>query len=183
MIRHLLFISCFLFLVFVINAQNYYVRNYTVRNGLANNAVRTVFKDADGYLWIGTDAGVSKFNGEEFVNYTADDGLSGNKIWSITQDKKGTLWFGCYDGGITKLKDNKFTTINTGKFIDNHIRKLFFSEKFDCVLAGTDNGLAVFYNDTSIYFSAEEYGNVSYDGKRMQVMDFLETEKFIYVYI
>jgi len=63
------------------------------------------------------------------------------------------------------------------------VRKIYYSEKFNCILAGADNALSVFYDDTLVNFQPEKLkdgeGNII---KRMQVTDFLETDSFIYVY-
>ncbi len=51
-------------------AQEYPLVKYTVRDGLVQNQVLTLFKDSRGFVWCGTWYGISKFNGETFENYT-----------------------------------------------------------------------------------------------------------------
>ncbi|MFT3908977.1 MAG: two-component regulator propeller domain-containing protein [Ferruginibacter sp.] len=50
-------------------------------------------QDNDGYMWFGTGAGVSRFDGKEFKNFTVKDGLTDNDILKIYKDSKGRLWF------------------------------------------------------------------------------------------
>ncbi len=178
------FVFIFVFISVFSNAQKYYAKNYGVKSRLPSDAIRAIFKDKEGFIWIGTDAGVSKFNGKKFKTYTSSDGFSGDMIWSITQDKKGAMWFACYNGGVNKSENGKITAEGTEKNIpDINVRKIYYSEKFDCILAGADNALSVFFDDTLVNFSPgkikDDKGNII---KRMQVTDFLETDSFIYVY-
>lgn len=67
--------------------------------GLAQSQVLTLFQDAKGYMWFGTNGGgVSKYDGVKFKNYSTKEGLIGNYVYSITQNKKGELFFATYEG-------------------------------------------------------------------------------------
>jgi len=71
-------------------------------DGLTNNSVRRVFQDSKGYLWVGTQDGLNKYDGYKFINYRHDPqdstSLSNNQIWSIFEDKNGDIWIGTEDG-------------------------------------------------------------------------------------
>ena len=57
------------------NAINYDLikcDQYTIEDGLPQSFIQTIFQDEDGYLWIATQDGISKFNGYEFKNYYFD---------------------------------------------------------------------------------------------------------------
>ena len=54
--------------------------------------VNAVYQDREGYLWIGTDGGLSRYDGHELTTFTTEDGLSDNKILGIFQDREGYLW-------------------------------------------------------------------------------------------
>lgn len=58
--------------------DNYYIRNFNLKEGLYNNHVRSITKDSCGFLWIATWDGLSRFDGYEFENYfkNTDDTLS-----------------------------------------------------------------------------------------------------------
>lgn len=58
-------------------------RILTIQNGLADNKVNCIFRDADGFMWFGTDFGFSIYNGSSFKNFTITD--SNNHIESIHQ--------------------------------------------------------------------------------------------------
>lgn len=88
-------------------AQKYNFKNYTVEDGLAQSQVNDINQDAKGYLWIGTESGLSKFNGLNFVSYSMDNGLPDNKIEKIYFDDENTLWVGT-PKGLARLEGTKF---------------------------------------------------------------------------
>jgi signal transduction histidine kinase/ligand-binding sensor domain-containing protein len=91
--------------------QEYNFWNYTVQNGLVGSQVNTVFQDDLGFLWVGTESGVSKYDGTTFINYDKFDNLNANSVTQIIQDFTGAIWFGHRDGSITLYENNKFLPI------------------------------------------------------------------------
>jgi ligand-binding sensor domain-containing protein len=67
-------------------------KQYTMRDGLPQMQVWSMFQDSRGYLWIGTKGGLSRFNGENFTNFTEKDGLTDNLINFICEDYSGKIW-------------------------------------------------------------------------------------------
>ncbi|MCB1050697.1 MAG: diguanylate cyclase [Acidobacteria bacterium] len=80
---------------------------YSTNEGLAQSVVYTLFQDSRGYLWIGTQAGVSRFDGRIFVNYSTDDGLSHNVVRDVVEDASGTLFFAT-ERGICRYDGRQF---------------------------------------------------------------------------
>lgn len=99
--------TLFLFLIIPINslAQVYYFDNYNVQQGLAQSNIYSIIQDKEGYIWLGTAGGVSKFDGINFTNYTTTDGLADNGVKSIIQTRDGKIWLGHIGGGITRIVD------------------------------------------------------------------------------
>lgn len=79
-------------------------RNYTTKDGLANDRVTYLYEDKKGNIWFGTEGGASCYDGKTFRNYTTKDGLPNNDVNSIIEDRTGKIWFGTrgeacfYDG-------------------------------------------------------------------------------------
>ena len=85
--------------------------------GLINNCSKCIIEDKDRNLWIGTNAGVSRYNGRSFTSYTTAQGLVNNIVTCIFQDKNGNIWFGT-NGGISKYDGKSFTNYTTADGID-----------------------------------------------------------------
>ncbi len=159
--------------------QQYYSRNYTINDGLPDNCIREIYKDSRGFLWIGTDAGLSRFDGKNFKVYSSQDGLIGDKIWSIAECGENCIWIGCHDGGISKLSNKEIISYNSESgLISNEVRKIHYSVKFNILLIGTEDGLTVYNNDRFISFH-KKLNNIT---QRLQITDFLENDDFIYVF-
>jgi len=79
----------------------------TIENGLSQNAGLAIFQDSKGYLWIGSQDGLNRYNGFDFKVYKHDPedprSISHNSILAITEDKDGYLWVGTWGGGLDRF--------------------------------------------------------------------------------
>ena len=101
----------FLFLAMlsgIVYSQHYYFDNYTVSEGLAQSTVYSILQDKEDNFWLGTKAGVSKFDGLEFTNFTAEDGLAEGGVRAVYEDRFGNIWIGHDGGEITRFHKNHF---------------------------------------------------------------------------
>jgi len=102
--RFLPLLILFLFFSFAGFGQKYAFVTYSTEEGLPQSQVNAIAQDDQGYLWIGTIGGLTRFNGEDFVSYTSREGLLNNRITCLTyMDNK--LWVG-HDGGISSIEGN-----------------------------------------------------------------------------
>ncbi|MBO9732046.1 MAG: histidine kinase [Chitinophaga sp.] len=79
-------------------AQGLMIRNYNVKDGLANATVYAAVQDKDGFIWFATPTGVSKFDGKRFRNYAKKDGLTDNDVVKLAADSQGRVWFFTLNG-------------------------------------------------------------------------------------
>ena len=77
--------------------QRYRFRTYTQEDGLGNLAVLSVLQDRTGYLWVGTQNGLYRFDGTEFRGYGMQDGLPSSRIHALHEARDGTLWVATRD--------------------------------------------------------------------------------------
>ncbi|MBI5916015.1 MAG: histidine kinase [Bacteroidetes bacterium] len=81
-----------------------YFTRYTMEHGLADNWVHVAMRDSHGFLWFGTEGGLSRFDGQTFLNFyarkDAPDALSNNSIVDMCEDPDGTFWLAVLDGGL-----------------------------------------------------------------------------------
>ena len=67
-------------------AQTFSFTHYTGADGLPQRQIRCVFQDHQGFMWFGTEGGVSRYDGAVFENFTVADGLPANRINAIGED-------------------------------------------------------------------------------------------------
>ncbi len=89
---------------------------YTTRDGLPSNRILALFQDSRGYVWIGTNNGLSRYDGAQFTTYSTVQGLSNNWITDITENPRepGTLWIGTIAGGVNRLRDGSVSVFRPG---------------------------------------------------------------------
>src|SRR6056297_2801958 len=91
----------FLFLSVVSLAQNPRFDSYKILDNRKNVDVNTIHQGKKGFIWLGTEYGLVRFDGKEFQQYTTEDSLYENKISSVYQDEKGRMWIGHPSGKIS----------------------------------------------------------------------------------
>ncbi len=95
--------------------------NYTVANGLSHNRVWSMMLDSAGTIWVGTQGGVCRFDGESFVPFPIPraevenpySNLTPLLAWGMAEDQDGNLWFGMDGEGVRKFDGDSFTTYTT----------------------------------------------------------------------
>ena len=73
-------------------SQEYSYTHYDITDGLAGSTVYCITQDKDGFLWMGTETGVSRFDGIHFRNFTTSDGLPDIEILQMFGDSRGRVW-------------------------------------------------------------------------------------------
>ncbi|MBS1804387.1 MAG: hypothetical protein JST28_13555 [Acidobacteria bacterium] len=97
-----------------------------MENGLPQNTVQTLAQTPDGFLWIGTEVGLVRFDGNSFVVFDQNSkpSLPGNGVQALLATADGILWVGTSDG-LAKLQNNAVTTFTVGNGLpSNSIRSL-----------------------------------------------------------
>ncbi|MBV9675611.1 MAG: hypothetical protein JO185_04710 [Acidobacteriaceae bacterium] len=95
-----------LILLFACHAEQLPVRYYTTADGLAHNHVNRIRQDSRGFLWIGTDEGLTRFDGYRLTSFTIRDGLPHSWINDVIESRDGTLWIAS-DGGVSQLNSRR----------------------------------------------------------------------------
>jgi signal transduction histidine kinase/ligand-binding sensor domain-containing protein len=83
---------------------------WKVRDGFAKGAIKSITQTPDGYLWLGTDFGLLRFDGVRAVLWQPppDQPLPSNDIWSLLAARDGALWVGTAKG-VARWKDGRLT--------------------------------------------------------------------------
>lgn len=91
---------CFLLFSSASSAQVYGFRHYGAEYGIPDGFIYTINQSADGYLWIGTGNGLSKFDGYTFSKVFYPDSIETRNPYVSYKDSDGTIWFGFNDGSV-----------------------------------------------------------------------------------
>ncbi len=80
------------------------ILSFNLDQGLPGMVVKCMLQDKYGFIWLGTDNGLCRFNGDYFEVYnTSNGGLSSSVILSLCEDKVGNIWVGSDGGGVMIL--------------------------------------------------------------------------------
>jgi len=129
----------------------YDLRVYTAKDGLPMNSVKKVFQDSRGYIWVGTQEGLVRFDGAEFRLYDKSryPGLRSNFIWDIAEDRAGNLWLATQGGGISRFDGTQFTSYDTADGLANNVVNQIIMAEDGSLLIATENGLSRFKEGAS----------------------------------
>ena len=90
--------------------ENIIFHRITTEQGLASDIIHCIIQDSKGFIWVGTDNGLCRYDGSRFTTYrnnqTDSFSISNNDVVSIAQDGKGRIWAGTYWEGLNLL-DNE----------------------------------------------------------------------------
>lgn len=87
--------------------------NYTEKDGLIMDWIRSARQDERGNFWFASRNGVSKFDGKTFLNFDKSNGLFYPNINTVMEDKEGKVWFGTDGKGVLKFTGETFVNYTT----------------------------------------------------------------------
>jgi len=93
-----------------LRAQRYNFKVYGEEEGLQNLAVQVVLQDRAGFLWVGTQNGLYRYDGSRFVAFGKAEGLPGARIESLHESIDGTLWVGTRVG-LARRRGDQFEPV------------------------------------------------------------------------
>lgn len=139
-----------------LNAQSQiksFIDHYSTSDGLPDNRIRSIIKDDEGFMWIGSWAGISRFDGRNFVNFKSYPGdsssLKSNRISEIVDDKSGFLWLRAYDNQIYRFnkRSQQFLSISDSYNLKGvGFSKILHADKEEVWLKSLDHGLFIVRN-------------------------------------
>ena len=133
--------------------SDYHFKNFSDVEKLSNNQVSDFFQDSYGFMWIGTDDGLNRYDGRSvkiYKNIQGDaESLPDNDVMEVIEDHDKNIWVACFNS-IGKL-DRK-----TDKFKKYSLDHLSFKSPPTIYRALLDN-------DGRIWFATSELGLIRYD--------------------
>lgn len=115
---------------------------WQTENGLPQNSIQAMVQTRDGYLWLGTQEGLARFDGIRFKVFDKGntEGLKNNNVRALLEDQEGSLWVGT-EGGLSRMKDGQLTSYTTKDGLSNDIVRSIHEDKKGNIWVGTDHGL------------------------------------------
>lgn len=176
MLQRSVFILLLVFEISISFAQQIDEKNftrYTKLDGLSNNAVLSITQDSIGYLWIGTNKGLNRFDGQSFINIfknQKDSPLPENAVTGLQIEDHNEL-IGVTNGGgfslNTLTRENKHFVIPSDSVIFFWTNQgwQILKNKYQQYILSTKTGLYVFDKDGKIisrydYYSPDDVGRI-----------------------
>ena len=160
-----------------------YFDHLTIKEGLSHNTVHCMAQDSDGYIWIGTQNGLNKYNGYEFEVFRSGEQLNSNfrgkTITAIFNDSSGNLWVGTANGYINFRKngtevfenwDSQFPEIKLSQitaFYEDAKKNIWIATRFSGVLSFSPsaNNLVTFSKEKGNFPDQVEVFDIAEDSK------------------
>lgn len=129
------------------NVDRIKFNHITVENGLNSNTVLCVFQDSEGFMWLGTNDGLARYDTYELKQYRNNpndsNSIGNNSIHCISEDKQKNLWIGT-EGGIyiyERETDRFIQTELMSLLPDLHVKSIIHDRKDRVWLATLGDGV------------------------------------------
>src|SRR5579872_127327 len=121
----------------------YVFNSWGLEQGLPQDSVQAIWQTRDGYLWMGTQAGVVRFNGVQFKVFDKSNtsAFKHNDVRSLFEDREGRLWMGTAGGGVVEYHEGKFLSYTTDDGLSDNFINTIFQDREGNVWLGGNLGL------------------------------------------
>lgn len=121
-------------------------RSWQREQGLPENYVRALAQTRDGYIWVGTDEGVSRFDGVNFFSLGPQEGFQGGHVQVLCGDNHGALWIGSVDNGLNCWQEGKLRKFTMRDGLPSESITALAEDSNGSLWVGTRSGLALWQN-------------------------------------
>jgi len=96
-------------------AEDYVVDTWQTEDGLPQNSVTALAQTKDGYLWVGTQDGLARFDGVRFVSFDAHNtpAIRNSRTVQLFEDRLGAFWVATEDAGLVRSIGRQLTVFST----------------------------------------------------------------------
>ncbi len=116
---------------------------WTSESGLPQNTIDAIVQTRDGYLWMGTEEGLVRFDGVRFVVSDRQNApaLRSSFVSSLYEGPDGTLWIGTYGGGLARLRNGRIEAFHPELLGSDRIREMHTTADGSMYIATAGGGL------------------------------------------
>lgn len=146
-------------------SQELKFKHFDVEDGLPSSQVFSVFQDNEGYMWLTTDNGLSRYDGYSFVNFSIKDGLIDNTVLSAKVSVNNNILFLTLSSGFFWYKSGEFNRIKSPQYdkllgARARVNQQYFLDKNETIWF-TTNKLGEYYSlDTLGNLVTHKYSNL-----------------------
>ena len=114
---------------------------WQTQDGLPQNSIRAIAQTNDGYLWLGTPAGLVRFDGVRFTVFDKSntDEIRDNSINSLLRSRDGSLWIGSQNG-LLQMRYGKFVRYSRESGLSDNVVNCLLEGRDGSLLVGTQTG-------------------------------------------
>lgn len=166
-------VSWFICIFFIIHSKGYcldpgkkvsqyIVTQWNDETGLPQNSVRVILQTSEGFLWLGTEEGLSRFDGIRFTHFDKNNtpALNSSSIFCLMEDSKKNLWIGTLGGGVTVYRPstNNFLHYGEKEGLPNNFIYTMVEDHHNNIWLGTDGSGLVRFDGKKFYSFTEQNG-------------------------
>lgn len=121
-------------------------RHITIKNGLSQGSINTIFKDSRGFIWLASQAGLNRYDGSNIKVYQFIDDdsttIGGGDLRGVVEDANGDLWIGSGDClNRFNRKSNNFTRFYSNNSRRSTITTVFYANKDEIWYINEEEGI------------------------------------------
>ncbi|MGD0788661.1 MAG: two-component regulator propeller domain-containing protein [Terracidiphilus sp.] len=122
---------------------NYGRQTWVMENGLPQNTVQALVQTRDGFVWLGTEVGLVRFDGNSFQVFdrNSSPALPGNDVRCLLETRNGVLWIGTSEG-LARWKDGSVTAFTTKDGLPANGIRALLEAAGGAIRVSTDGGVA-----------------------------------------
>ena len=175
--KPVIFLFCMITL-FVSSQNNYHFNNYTINDGLSQSVVNSLVQDNSGSIWIGTQDGLNRFDGQSFEIFTSDNtkGIQSIDFLCSMKSKNGDLWFGT-SNGLTKYDPilERFITFNYSSQFALQVRTIVEDNAGNVWIGTISNGIYILKKNAKKIIKA----SINIPSERIYKISFISSTELI----
>ena len=138
------------------NLDNFTFNNKNIEQGISQSTIEVIFQDSKGYIWLGTNDGLNRYNGYEYKIYNYEENqnsISHNGITDIVEDEDHNIWVSTVKG-VNKIDTSTGEisnyTVDNNKIKDERTSEIILS-KDNKIIVGTYSGLNIFNKEKDCF--------------------------------
>jgi ligand-binding sensor domain-containing protein/signal transduction histidine kinase len=133
--------------------ERFVIKSWGTEAGLPQNTVSTLVQTREGYLWLGTQGGLARFDGVRFKVFGLAEGLPSIQVQALHEDRQGQFWVGTL-GGLSRMRNGRFETFSTEPGLGDVNVSTFADGPEDQLWIGTSAGLVLWQGNKVVPLEA-----------------------------